>query len=666
MRTYSARLIGRDPALVLHGGGNTSVKTAARAITGEAVSVICVKGSGWDLETIEPAGHPAVKLDALLKLRAFDQLSDENMVNALRLNMLDMSGPTPSVETLLHAFLPHKFIDHTHADSVLSITNQPDGEKKVLDWAGGRLSIVPYVMPGFALSKLAAAIYEKNPDVEGLVLLKHGFFTFGPTARESYERMIAWVNRAEKFLARAKPFSFTALSLSKEKNIPEAVAVASNMIRGVCHLRRPVPRQSDPLQRMIVRHRASPAILRFVNSEEARVFSQRGPATPDHVIRTKARPVVLPPVSLSAEKEFQKSLQRAVDRFKKDYEQYFERQIRKKAVKKTPLDPLPRILLVPGLGIFSIAAAAKAADIALDIYEHTIDVIEKAARIGSYEALPEGDLFDMEYWSLEQAKLGKGEERPFSRRVVWISGAASGIGLATAAAFADLGAHVFLTDSDEKKLAEAMAGLKQKQQGAMAVCDVTDARRVRETFRLCSAAFGGVDIVVSNAGIAPVSDIAVCPDELLRKSFEINFFAHQSVAQAAMAIFQRQRLGGVLLFNASKSAFNPGAGFGPYALPKAGVVALMRQYAVEGGAIGVRSNAVNADRVNTALYSGGLLERRAKARGLTLQDYLSGNLVAEEVFAEDVAQAFIYLAQARKTTGAVIPVDGGNAAAFPR
>lgn len=665
LRTYTARLIGQDSNLVLHGGGNTSAKTIQETASGERLRVLCIKGSGWDLDTIEPAGHPAVRLDALEKLRKLSALSDESMVNSLRSNMLESSGPTPSVESLLHAFLPHTFIDHTHADAVLSITNQPDGERQVRAWVGNRLALVPYIMPGFALAKLAAEIYERTPDVEGLVLLKHGIFTFGSTARESYDRMIHWVSQAEKFLGRRKPFVFRSLvSFSTPK--PEAIAAAANVIRGALAVRRSVAKEGDPLQRMVLRHRASSRILAFAASRQAVELSKQGPATPDHVIRTKSHPLVMPPVDTTNELALRKAFRSRLDAYTKAYESYFARQTQKRKLVRKPLDPLPRVIVVPGLGLFSAAADIKAADIALDIYEHTIEVQANASRLGRYEALPERDLFDMEYWSLEQAKLGKTVEKPFSRKIVWISGAASGIGLATARAFAQLGAHVFLTDRDDSALKEASKSLPFGKQIAGMACDVTKEKQVRVAFEECSRLFGGIDIVVSNAGVAPMQHMASCSDALLRKSFEVNFFAHQYVAQAAAAVFERQGFGGALLFNASKSAFNPGPGFGPYTLPKSGVIALMRQYAVELGKKGVRSNAVNADRVQTGLFAEGLLAKRAKARGLTLKEYVEGNLVGEEVFAEDVAQAFVYLAQARKTTGAVIPVDGGNAAAFPR
>jgi len=663
LRTYSARLIGQDASLVLHGGGNTSVKTVSRTVDGESARVICIKGSGWDLATIEPAGHPAVKMDSLKRLRALPRLSDEDMVNALRTNMLDAAGPTPSVETLLHAFLPHRFIDHTHADAVLSITNQPDAEKRARAWVGKRLGVVPYIMPGFALAKLAAEIYERDPSVDGLVLVKHGIFTFGDSARQSYEQMIEWVDSAERLIARSKRFIFHPLRLPQQSDAG-SVATASNLVRGHCFL--PGGRQADAKQPMIVRYRSSKSILEFVTSREAVRLSQQGPTTPDHVIRTKAKPMLMPAVPVADERKFAAELATRVADYTKAYQAYFDHQTKTKRVVRTPLDPVPRVVLIPGVGIFGLGIDAKAADIGLDIYEHTIEVITNASRIGTYRALPDGDLFDLEYWSLEQAKLGRATPKPFAGKVVWISGAASGIGLATAKAFAKHGAHVFLTDRDGPALEEAMTQIGLGGQAASMRCDVTDKAQVDSAFERCSLTFGGVDIVVSNAGVAPVHDIASCPEPMLRESYEINFFAHQHVAQAAVRIFERQGLGGALLFNASKSAFNPGPGFGPYTLPKAGVIALTRQYAIEVGNMGVRVNAVNADRVQTGLYRDGLLVERARARGLTVQEYVKGNLLGEEVFAEDVAQAFVALAQARKTTGAVLPVDGGNAAAFPR
>jgi rhamnose utilization protein RhaD (predicted bifunctional aldolase and dehydrogenase)/NAD(P)-dependent dehydrogenase (short-subunit alcohol dehydrogenase family) len=664
LRTYSARLIGQEPRLVLHGGGNTSVKTQQKNITGREVPVLCIKGSGWDLASIEPAGHPTVKMQELLDLRRLSHLSDEDMVNVLRCNMLDSSGPNPSVETLLHAFLPHQFIDHTHADAVLAIADQPGGIKPIADWTKGRLGVVPYIMPGFALAQLASRVYEENPRVEGLILYKHGIFTFGDTAQQSYQRMIYWVTAAEKYAQkfRGTVFNPTSFRQSSSRNrvtfsdpgLKHAGMTArfgrvSNKLRGLCRTNSSPP--------MIVRHRVSDLILKFVNSKEAAHLSQRGPATPDHVIRTKPKPIFLKP---------QENWRAKLKEFTRAYQQYVKKEAAAKKRKVMPLDPLPRVALVPGVGLFALGADAKAAEVALDIYEHTIGILEAATRIGRYEVLSDADLFDMEYWSLEQAKLGKGKEKPFARKIVWISGAASGIGLETAKTFAAQGAHVFLTDRDERLLKESTVNLGLGSQAAFHACDVTRPREVEESFDRCSTVFGGVDIVVSNAGTAPSSPMKNCDDRLLRKSFEVNFFAHQNVAKSAVAVFERQGFGDCLLFNASKSAFNPGPDFGPYTLPKTAVIGLMKQYAIELAPLGIRSNAVNADRVRTHLFTEELLQKRAKARGVTIDDYFSANLLHKEVSAEDVAQAFLFLAQARSTTGTTLPVDGGNAAAFPR
>ena len=678
LRTYTARLIGSESSLVLHGGGNTSVKTTLKDVTGEAIQCLCVKGSGWDLAIIEPEGHPAVKIAPLLKLKKLTSLSDEDMVNAQRINMLDAKGPTPSVETLLHAFLPHKFIDHTHADAILSIINNSQGEKAIKELTKGRLGLVPYIMPGFKLAKLAEKIYLKNPQVEGLVLLKHGLFTFGKTAKESYERMIYWVDKAERYLKQNKKQVWSSTGIKVKIN-NELAGRISNALRsalwiGVSDINNNKgDRHLETKKTMVIRFRSSKTILDFVSSKEAQTLSQVGPPTPDHIIRTKQYPLYLSvaDAQIFSSPNFADLVHYELASYKKHYQNYVKDNSRKKNKRVMPLDPLPRIIIVPGLGIFSAAQTVKDADIALDIYEHTIKVIREASYLGTYQVLSESDLFDMEYWSLEQAKLGKAMPTSFEGRIVWVSGGASGIGLATAKAFYRRGANVFLIDIDKKNLeraVETFQSIKGFNSKTLhwATCDVTDEKQVRDSFDLCSKVFGGTDIVISNAGYAPSGEMDNLSDKELRKSFDVNFFSHQYVAKSASRVFKRQKLGGVLLFNASKSAFNQGPSFGPYATPKSAVISLMKQYAIEMGEYGIRSNAVNADRVLTGLFGDGLLEKRANARGLKIQDYLAGNLLKEEVFAEDVAEGFVYLASARKTTGAVLTIDGGNAAAFPR
>lgn len=646
LRTYTSRLVGGDPRLVLHGGGNTSVKTRLPDDTGALVDVLCVKGSGWDLGDIEPAGLPAVRMHNIDALRGLAELSDEDMVNAARVRLLDAGAPNPSVEVLLHAFLPFRFIDHSHADAILAIVDQADAEARCREIYGDTMAIVPYVMPGFALAKLAAKIVERSPRAHGMLLLQHGLFTWGDSARQSYERHIAAVDAAERAVA-ARPAVTTATPA-----VPEVDwAGLAPIVRG---------KLGDGGRRWVLTVRRSPRIRAFVDAPGLRDRALRGPATPDHVIRTKALPLVLDPRDAATDPATHVGA--AIDAYREGYRAYFARQVAAKAITRVALDPDPRILLIPGLGLVAVGADAKAAAIAADVYEHTIDVIVDAERFGRYHALPEADLFDMEYWSLEQAKLGKATPKPLAGAVVVVTGAASGIGAAAAARFRAAGAHLWLVDRDAETLAATAARLSSPFE----VLDVTDRDAVRSTVRNATTRYGGVDGLVSNAGDAPQAPIATCPPELLRHSLELNLLSHQWFAEATVAVLAAQGRGGFLVFNASKSAFNPGPGFGPYAIAKAGLVALMKQYAVEGGPLGIRANAVNADRIRTRLLDPDAVAERARARGLTADDYYRANLLAQEVTADDVAEAMLTLALARSTTGAVVPVDGGNIAAAPR
>jgi len=649
LRTYTSRLIGVDARLVLHGGGNTSVKTQLPDELGVFVEAICVKGSGWDLATIEPPGLPALRLAPLRALRALPALTDEEMVNALRIRLFDASAPNPSVETLLHAFLPHKFIDHSHADAILALVDQPTAEALCADVFGDRLAVVPYIMPGFALAKLAAETFEANPGTEGLLLLQHGLFTYGDSARESYERHVAAVRRAEEFLA-SRP---TGPRHPASRRPEVSFRALAPVLRG---------RLGCGVRRYVLTLRASDAIRDFVDDPDLGSLALRGPATPDHVIRTKRHPLILDGVAGCEAVALGKLIEERLAEYRRAYRLYVEGQIAAKGVSRTPLDPDPRMILVPGLGLIGTGSTEKDARIAADIYEHTIEIIRDAEAAGRYQALSESDIFDMEYWSLEQAKLGKAKAPPLGGRVVYITGAASGIGAATARRFAAAGAHVFLVD----RSGEALERLARDLGCGFRVLDVTDADAVEESLWCAVDRHGGIDGVVSNAGTAPQSFIADCSGEMLRGSLEVNLLSHQWVAAHATKILRAQGQGGFLLFNASKAAFNPGEGFGPYAVPKAALVALMKQYALEGGKHGIRANAVNADRIRTGLLPAEMVEARARARGIDPDAYFRSNLLGREVTADDVAGAFLALALAESTTGAVLTVDGGNIAASPR
>jgi rhamnose utilization protein RhaD (predicted bifunctional aldolase and dehydrogenase)/NAD(P)-dependent dehydrogenase (short-subunit alcohol dehydrogenase family) len=659
LRVYTTRLLGGDPRLVLHGGGNTSVKTRVTDLNGDAVDVLCVKGSGWDMGSIEPEGLPAVRLAPLVKLRSRGKLSDEEMVRLQRANLIDPAAPNPSVEALLHAFIPHKFVDHTHSTAVLALTDQPDGEALCREVFGARVGYVPYVMPGFGLAKAAARVFDADPSVEGLILVKHGIFSFGADARQSYERMIALVSSAEAWLAGNRK---RARVRTNQPAHPARLADVAPIVRGACAL--PNRITEGAWKRFILDFRGSEAVMDFVNGAEVTRYGQAGVVTPDHNIRIKNWPLVVAAPEDGALADFKTATRGAVAAFGERYLDYFARNNARVGRIKTMLDPMPRVVLVPGLGLFGLGRSKKDAMIAADLAEAAVAAITDAEAVGRFDPLPESDLFDVEYWSLEQAKLGSAKELPLAGQVAVITGAAGTIGFAAAKAFAAAGAEVALLDIDE---AAAQAKARAIGSAAIAVrCDVTDAASVPDAFARVVSAYGGIDIVVSNAGAAWQGRIGEVDEAVLRQSFELNFYGHQRVAQAAVKIMQAQGTGGCLLFNVSKQAVNPGPGFGPYGLAKAATLFLVRQYAVDYGSEGIRANAVNADRIRSGLLTEAMIASRSSARGVSEQDYMRGNLLGREVSPEDVAQAFLAQALALKTTADVTTVDGGNIAAALR
>ncbi len=658
LRIYTTRLLGRDRKLVLHGGGNTSLKTRMRDRLGEEVEVLRVKASGTDMAAIEPESLPVVRLEPLRRLRGLDAIADDELVGIERANLIDPAAPNPSVEIMLHAFLPHKFVDHTHATAVLSVIDQPHGEAQCAEVFGGRLAFVPYLMPGFGLAKKAIEVFERAPASEGLILGKHGIVTFGDSAREAYERMIEMVSLAEDFVERnSKTFVFARLW----REIAPLATVAP-IVRGACSLRD--DKTEGAWRRLVLEFRTSDGALDFFDSIDLDRVSQAGVVTPDHTIRTKNWPLVLPHPEVGKLGDFARAAREAAHLFTAHYRDYFARHNKRVGGIKQELDPLPRVVLVPGLGLFGLGRTKNDAVIAADIAEEWTAVVADAERIGRFESISEADMFDCEYWPLEQKKLGAQRELPLAGQIVAITGAAGAIGAAAAKAFAAAGAEVALLDVN---LAVATEQAKAIGPTALPVaCDVTDAASVRKAFEAVVENFGGVDIVVSNAGAAWQGRIGEVDEDILRKSFELNFYGHQRVAQAAVKIMLAQGTGGCLLFNVSKQAVNPGPNFGPYGLPKAALLALMRQYALDYGADGIRANAVNADRIRSGLLTPDMIAARAQARGLSEKDYMGGNLLGREVTADDVAQAFLHQALALKTTADVTTVDGGNIAAAMR
>ncbi|OYX41021.1 MAG: short-chain dehydrogenase [Rhodobacterales bacterium 32-67-9] len=654
-RTYTSRILGLEPALVLHGGGNTSVKTRMTDQLGVEYEVLCVKGSGWDMATIEPAGLPAVELEPLAALARRETMSDEALVAAQRRLLLDPYAPNPSIEAVLHAIIPHKHVDHTHANAIVSLTNQPDGERIIRDLFPDT-TIVPYVMPGFVLAQTCRRILDQTPDARHMILLQHGIFTFHDDPRQSYDDMIRLVSLAEKRLdgGNARPFGMARLPASVA-----SVAEVAPILRGALARETGVEGRPD---RWVLAFRTGDDIRHFVDGKDVGDYAKRGNASPDHSIRIKRFGMVAPAPEAGRMPAFRDGLTKAVAAFAADYDAYFQRNNARAGGGFTELDPVPRVVYVPGLGLFGVGRTAKEAAISADVAEATVNVILRAEGIGSFKALPEEDLFDIEYWSLEQAKLAKAVEKPLGRQIAVVTGGASGLGLATARMLKADGAEVALFDIDERAVSEAAARI-----GALpVVCDVTDAASVEAGVARVAEAFGGVDILISNAGAAFQGRLTEVDDAYFRKAFELNFWSHHLMTRACVRVMEAQGSGGAIVFNVSKQALNQGPEFGPYGTSKAALMALMRQYALEHGAAGITANAVNPDRIRTNLLTDDFVAGRARARGITPEEYMRGNLLRREVTAEDVAGAFVHLVKALKTTGAVLTVDGGNVAAMVR
>ena len=650
LRVYTTRLLGRNSELVLHGGGNTSVKTTIKDIDGKNYDVLCVKGSGWDMAEIEPAGLPAVKLNPLLALKNKKYLSDEDMVAYQKRNLIDIKSPNPSVETFLHAFLPFKFVDHTHSDAIMNITNRQNGRELCKKIFGPMVSIVPYVMPGFGLAQKINEVYKKNPNINCLILLNHGIFTFNNDAKKSYDLMIKYVSIAEKTVRKLKRKKIKQIKYFHTQFKPNEIAP---ILRGLL--------SENKDQKFILNYRSNNTLNYFINGKDIKRYSNMGTATPDHVIRVKPFPLVITPKKNSNIKEFKKLAEKSFQDYRKKYIKYFNTNKKKVKGKKTILDTSPRVILVQNVGLFSVGDSLKASKITGDLTETNARVISSVEETSKYKFISEKDLFDVEYWSLEQAKIKK-TKKILQGNVVVITGGFGAIGTATYELFKSYGAEIVLLDYDKNKVKE----MRSKIKDLCLHCDVRNKNSVKKAFKIISEKYGGVDILISNAGTAVGGSIAEIDDKILRKSFEDNFFSHQNCASEAIKIMKKQNIQGCLLFNISKQSVNPGKNFGPYGLPKTALLSLCKQYALDYGSLGIRSNGVNADRIRSGLLNDMMIKSRAKAREVSTEEYMKGNLLLNEVKAEDVAKAFFHLAVSKKTTGAVLTVDGGNIAASLR
>ena len=689
LRVYSSRLIGSDRDLVMHGGGNTSLKTRRRDVFGDPIAVLHIKGSGWDLGDIRAAGMPGVRMDVLERLRALDALSDEDMVNAQRAALLDSAAPNPSVETLLHAWLPAPVVDHTHATAFLALANLPDPAAALAEVFGTRLALVPYLMPGFALAKSACAIRDAHPDAEGLLLVNHGHFTWGDDAQSSYLRLLDQTRAVADWLAQHRTGPVHAVPAMPQAQVTALLPALRGMI--AAHL---PPGAAMPVADL----RATDAARAFLARDDIAILARRGVATPDHVIRTKAHPLLVSAHALLAGAadgaadlagggaeasdgagpkdgrgdgrgvgDGRGDGGPALAAFVAEYRACFARQNARVGGIKTALAPTPGVVWVPGLGVIGLGADAASARIAADIGEQTIRVMADGQAAGGFHPIGEDDTFDCEYWSLEQAKLGKGTPPPLRGRIVLITGGAGAIGLATAQAFRASGATLFLVDRDPAALKAALATLGRDHGGT--ACDITAPGAPAAAVAACVTRFGGLDILISNAGAALTGQVATLPDATLQAGFALNFFAPHAMAQAAIAVFRAQNAargqvgaanGGQILFNLSKQAVNPGRDMAAYGLPKAATMFLLRQLALELGAEGIRVNGINADRIRSGLLTAPMIAARAAARAVDQATYMAGNLLQAEVEARHVAEAFVMLARSERTTAHVMTVDGGN------
>jgi rhamnulose-1-phosphate aldolase/alcohol dehydrogenase len=664
---YASRLIGAETSLVVWGGGNTSIKTVERDHRGREVGVLRVKGSGSDLKSVQRKDFPGVRMDDILALLDREDMGDQEMVSYLAHALQDPGGTRPSIETLLHGFLPAPAVVHTHADAVVSLTNN-DRAREVLTGVYGKDVIaLDYRRPGFRISREVALAIAEHPEARALVLERHGTITWGATVREAYEATIDLIMRAEEAIAERRHgrtlFGAPRVPVLDPDARRDAALALAPRVRG--HLGRH--------RRVVVTFDDTAAATQFVSSVDAPALSQVGPATPDHTIYTKRLPCFVETTGERA--TLAADVERAIERFVTDYTAYFDGHNTEGA---TLADPFPRVVLVPGLGMFTAGRDRRTAGIVNDIYHHTMAVIGNASAFGRYVSLSARDAFDVEYWPLELYKLTLAPaEKELARRVALVTGGGSGIGRAVAQRLAAEGAHVVIGDVDEagaKKTADDVLAAVGGGRALGLTMDVTSEASVRAAFEAAVLEYGGLDILVSNAGIAhssPVDRMALADWE---RSFAVNSTGHFLVAREAMRILIPQGLGGSLVFVATKNVMSPGKDFAAYSAAKAAEAQLAKVLALEGAPHNIRSNIVNPDAIfqDSKLWSEEIRRERAAAQGIGIDQleefYRKRNLLGARILPEDVAQAVLFLASDRsaKTTGCTITVDGGVKDAFPR
>ncbi len=665
---YVSRLIGADGDLVVWGGGNTSFKDEEPDFRDRPTRVLRVKGSGSDLKSIGPQHFPGVRMEDVRSLFERSAMSDEAMVAFLEHTLLETASPRPSIETLLHAFIPESCVLHSHADAICSLTNTDRGNDAVSEALGSKVAIIPYRRPGFRLSQEVGEARKGQAGLQGVVLMNHGLVTWGDTAREAYDVHIDLVQKAEAYAhgraAGRRAFGGAMPHLQAAERERAAVALAPTL-RGLASSER----------RAVLRYDAGEDILDFLASTEALALSQVGPATPDHLMNTKRLPLFLEAPDPT---NIDDLATRARDAFAEYRERYREYVSRYNTEGYPLLDPNPRVILVPGVGMWTTGADARRALIAGDIYHHTIQVMAGAEAVGRYRSLSEQDAFEAEYWPLELYKLSLlPAEQELARRVALITGAGGGIGRAIAVRLAAAGAHVVVTDLDgdaASRVTDEITAARGEGRAIGLKLDVTCEDSVREAFRRTALTYGGLDILVSNAGIALPAAIHELALADWSRSFDINATGHFLVSREAVQLMRKQGLGGSIVFVATKNVPAPGKDFGAYSAAKAAQTQLARILAIENGEAGIRVNVLHPDAVfrGTNLWSQEVREQRASAHGIDVDQieefYRRRNLLQASVLPEDVAEAALFFASDRssRSTGATLAVDGGIREAFPR
>jgi rhamnulose-1-phosphate aldolase/alcohol dehydrogenase len=677
-----SRWVGEETSLAVWGGGNTSVKLTEPDLVGRPIRVLRVKGSGSDLKSVTRRDFPGVRLSEVLALLERDDMGDQEMVDYLARCLQEPGSPRPSIETLLHGFLDPEAVIHTHADAIVALTNTERGREVVDDVFGKEALWVPYRRPGFGLSKNVWAAIRARPEARAMVLEKHGLSTWGTTLKDAYLATVELVTRAEDRLrdaARGRrafgPPTVTTPDAQTRRRVAREVAP---VLRGILGRDR----------RVVLRFDDGEDIRELAGAPEAARLTQIGPATPDHTIYSKRLACFVPLAEPASSVAVVDALRAAVGRFVGDYTAYFESHRHGELMKPGPAgavpvsptltDPYPRVVLLPGLGMFTTGKDARTAGIVADIYRHTTWVIRAASTLGSYASLSAQDAFNVEFWPLELYKLQMAPpEKELARRVALVTGAASGIGRAVARRLAREGAHVVVTDIDgdgARGVAEEVAAEAGSARPLGVRMDVTSEASVEAAVAAAVDAYGGLDIVVSNAGIAHAAAIDRMALADWEKSFAVNARGHFLVIREALRVLKAQRLGGSLVFVATKNVMSPGKDIAAYSAAKAAEAQLAKVAAIEGGPHGIRANIVNPDAVfrDSGLWSADVRRERARAQGIELADleefYRKRNLLGAAILPDDVAEAVLFFASDRsaKTTGCTLTVDGGLRDAFPR